>query len=290
MKKIFLTGSTSFLGSKFIELYGDQFDIFGISRSDKKHPIDLLDFAAVKKAYNDFQPDVIIHAAADLGRDQTPSNTIVETNPSITKNLIDLALLQSTPFIFTSTEAIYGGKEQTGEYVETDSYKPRSPYGESKVASEKLLMDSGLPYLITRAHRYIGINKNFTKPKQFPDAIKALVQNEKIHVDSRKLFKPCLINTIADTFVYYLENDFEKKILINLGVDQATTYYDFLLNVADTLGLNKKLIKPDGEETGWPENSTLSLEKAKTLCYPIPSYKEMLAILKHDWEDYRKDI
>ncbi len=283
MKKIFLTGSTSFLGSKFIELYGEHFNIFGISRSNRKHPVDLLDFVAVKKAYLDFQPDIIIHTAADLGRDQATSNTIVETNPAITKNLIELALLQNIPFVFTSTEAVYGGKEQTGEYSESDPYKPRSPYGESKVASEKLLIDSGLPYLITRGHRYVGVNKSYTKPKQFPDAITTLTQNKEIHVDSHKLFKPCLINNIADVFAYYIENDFGKKVLINLGVDHATTYYEFLIDVADALDLNKTLIKPDGEETGWPQNSTLSLDKAKELNYPIPSYKEVLAVLKYDW-------
>ncbi len=104
MKKIFLTGSTSFLGSKFIELYKDTYDIFGVSAHDLLHPVDLLDFEAVKKAYTAFQPDIIIHTAADLGRDQTTSNTIVHTNPAITKNLIDVAL-ESKAFQIYSARA-----------------------------------------------------------------------------------------------------------------------------------------------------------------------------------------
>lgn len=284
MKKIFLTGSTSFFGSKFVEIYGHMYEILEIARSDPDNPLDLLDFAAVKKAYEDFKPDVIIHTAADLGRDHTTSRNIVETNPAITKNLVDLATTRNTPFIFTSTEAVYGGKEQTGEYVETDPYKPRSPYGESKVTSEKILIASGLPYLITRAHRYVGINKRFDKPKQFPDTIKALSQNQKVHLDSHRLFKPCLINNIADVIVHYIEHDMNKKVLINLGVDKATTYYDFLMDVAKTLGFNQGLIKPDGEEATWPENSTLSIEKMKALGYPILSYQNLLEILKNDWQ------
>lgn len=284
MKKIFLTGPTSFLGSKFIELYENYFDIKGIARTSPQNPVDLLDFEAVKRTYDSFQPDIIIHTAADLGRDQATSNTIVQSNPAITKNLIDLALIHNTPFIFTSTEAVYGGKEQTGDYEETDPFMPRSPYGQSKVESEKLLIASGLPYLITRAHRYVGIDKHYDRPKQFPDTLNSIVNNDEVHLDSHRLFKPCLINNICDVFVHYIENDLDKKILINLGVNKATTYYDFLMDVAKTLDLNLTLIKSDGEETTWPENSTLSTKKMEQLGYPVLTYDDLLQTLKKDWE------
>lgn len=284
MKKIFLTGFTSFLGSKFVELYGESFEIKGIARTSTSDPVDLTDASAVKRAFNTFQPDIIIHTAADLGRDASTSGGIVKTNPEITKNLIDLALPNNTPLIFTSSEAVYGGKEQTGEYVETDSYKARSPYGQSKVESEKLLIASGLPYLITRSHRYVGIDKNYSRSKQFPDTLKSLTNNEEAHLDSHRLFKPCLINNICDVFVHYIDHDLGKQILINLGVDKATTYYDFLVDVAKKLGLNQELIKSDGEETTWSENSTLSIEKMRQLGYPVLTYDHLLQALKKDWE------
>src|SRR3989344_1920591 len=284
MKKVFLTGSTSFLGSKFIELYRNRFDILGIARSDPKHPIDLLDFIAVKKAYEEFQPDVIIHTAADVGINPVTTENIVETNLSSTKNLVKLAIPQNIPFVFTSTEAVYGGKEQMGEYVEDGLYKLRSPYGKSKVECEKVLIASGLPYLITRAHRYVGINKNYYKPKQFPDAVKALSQSQEVHLDSHRLCKPCLINNICEVFVHYIENDLDKKVIINLGVDKTTSYCDFMMDVAKALGFNRELIKPDGEEAAWPENGTLSIEKMKRLGYPVLSYNHLLQILKKDWQ------
>ena len=284
MKKILLTGSTSFLGSKFIELYNGRFDILGIARSDYLYPIDLLDFNAVKKVYEDFQPDIVIHCAADVGIDPSTSSTIVQTNSATTKNLAELAISHSTPFIFTSTESVYGGKEQTGGYKENDPYKPRNLYGESKVVCENILIASGLPYLITRAHRNVGINKGYNKPKQFPDAVKALGQNQEIHVDSHRLFMPCLINNICEVFTHYIDKDLDKKLILNLGVDKATTYYDFLRDVAKTLGLNQKLIKPDGEESAWPPNGTLSTEKMKRLGYPVLTYNHLLQTLKKDWQ------
>ncbi|HUD10472.1 MAG TPA: NAD(P)-dependent oxidoreductase [Candidatus Saccharimonadales bacterium] len=280
--KIFLTGSTGYVGTKFIELYGAQFDILGVSKTDKEHPVDLLKYETLKELFVSFKPDFILHLAADVGRDTTTSNEITITNPTITENLIKLALVNKTPFLFTSTEAVYGGKEKKGEYIETNKYKPRNPYGASKVASEKLVMMSGLPYLITRGHRHVGVSKDFHKPKQFSDALHSLMNGREIHLDARKLFTPVLINNICDIFAHYIANDFDRKILINVGVNKSTTFYNFMVDVAKALKINDNLIKADGEETGWPPNSTISVKKLHKLHYPSVTYQEMLNTIKVD--------
>ncbi len=282
MSKVFLTGSTSYVGTKFAEMYGSQFDILGVSRTDQEHPVDMLAFDALKKLFNDFQPDFILHLAADVGRDATTSDDITVTNPAIVQNLISLALPNKTPFIFTSTEAVYGNKEQEGGYVERDPYKPRSPYGASKVASEKLLMASGLPYLVTRGHRHVGISRNFNRAKQFPDSLRELTDGQTVHLDSHKIFTPVLINNVCDIFTHYMAHDPEKQVVINIGVDKPTTYYDFFADVAKTLGISAELLKPDGEEAGWLPNSSLSMEKLKALGYPVVSYQQMLETIKAD--------
>lgn len=280
MKRILLTGSTSFLGSKFIQLYKNQFDILGIAKSDKDNPIDILDLDGLKKLYARFNPDVIIHTAAGIKLDASQLKTI---NIKGTQNIINIAKIHNTPLIFTSSESVYGGKEQTGNYVETDPYKPRNTYAQTKVESEIMIKASGLNYLIIRPHRFVGVNKTYDKPKQFPDTLKALFQNQQVHLDSHRLFKPCLINHISQVFVHYIKHDCNKQVIINIGVDKATTYYDFIKDVMVALDLNQELIKPDGEETTWPENSTVSIEKMRGLGYPVLSYLQLLEILKQDW-------
>lgn len=281
--KIFLTGPTSYLGTKFIELYGSKYEVLGVSRNDATNPIDLLDFETVKQAYNQFQPDYIVHLAADLGRDATTSEQITKTNPAILANLIGLAKPDHTPFIFTSTEAVYGGKENGG-YVETDSYQPRSPYGDSKVESEKLLIGSGLPYLITRGHRYVGVSHNFHSPKQFPDTLKALKNGEEVHLDSKKIFTPMLINNGCDIIDHYIEHDNDKQVLVNIGVGKATTYYGFVMDVAKGIGLQTNLIHPDGNEAGWPANSSLDISKLEELGYPTFDYGDTIQAIKEDYD------
>lgn len=280
--KILVTGSTGFLGSKFIELYKNQYDILGIAKSDPAHPVDILDLHALKKLYETFQPDVIIHTAAVVDQNAN-ANKVKGPNIKGTENLVTIAQKNKTPIIFSSSESVYGGKEHTGEYIETDAYQPRSAYGETKVESEKIIMAAGIPYLLTRGHRYVGINKNFHKPKQFPDTLTALVNNQEVHLDSHRLFKPCLINHIAEVYIHYVKHNLKKSVIINLGVDKATTYFNFINDVAKKLNLNQELIKPDGEETTWPENSTLSIDKMKKLGYPVLTYSHLLETLRKDW-------
>ena len=281
MKKILLTGSTSFLGSKFIELYKDKYKILGIAKHDNEHPADLLNLETIKKIYVDFQPDVIIHIAAVVDQD---ANKVKIPNIKSTENIVAVAKINNTPIIFSSSESVYGGKEQTGKYIETDSIKPRSAYGETKAESEKIIITSGLPYLFTRCHRYVGINKNYHKPKQFPDTLKALMELQEVHLDNHRLFKPCLINHIAQIYCHYIEQDLGKNIIINLGVEKATTYYNFITDIAKELGLDETVIKPDGEETTWPNDSTLSLQRLKELGYPSLSYEKLLSTIKADWK------
>ncbi len=278
--KIILTGSTGYLGTKFINLYGSQFNILGVARTEPSNTIDLLDLVALKRVYSDFRPDFVLHLAALPGRDASTDKTIIKTTTQIIENLISLAQTNQATFIFSSTEAVYGGKEKTGGYVETDPYKPRNLHGASKVACEKLLKASGLPYLITRGHRHVGINNSFNKPKQFTDALHALQNGQVVHLDSNKLFTPVLINNMSDVFAHYMLNDSDKQLILNVGVDKDVTFYALMLDVAKTLGIETSLIKSDGDETGWPLNSSLSVKKLRELNYPFVSYQKMLETIK----------
>lgn len=280
--KIFLSGSTSFLGSKFIEQYSPEFEIFGFSKNDPINSIDMLDQKVLKDAFEKFDPDVIIHLAAVVEND---AEKVREPNIQGTQNLVDLAKIKNIPFIYMSSESVYGGKEYEGNYSEEDEYKPRSVYGETKVEAEKIIKESGLNYLILRGHRFVGVNHRYNKPKQFPDTLKSLQNGEEVHLDSKKLFKPSLINHISEVIIHYLTRDADKKLVFNIGVDKATTYYDFITDVAKIIGLDISLIKPDGEEVGWPENSTLDVSRLEKNGYPVCRYEEMLELISNEYKN-----
>lgn len=279
-RRILLSGSTSFLGSKFVQEYKNKHQILGFSLTDVSNPIDLLDTKALQVVYDTFKPDIIVHLAAVVDND---ASKVKEPNIKGTKNLVEIAKAKNTPIVYMSSESVYGGKENIGNYAETDEYKPRSVYGETKVESEKLIRSSGLNYMMLRGHRFVGINSMHSKPKQFSDTLKSLINGQSVHLDPIKLFKPCLINHLCHIIDCYVENDMNKKIIMNVGVDYAITYYDFIVDVVNELDLDSRLVLNDGEEKGWPANSTLSLDLLNSSIYPKITYRELLEILKNDW-------
>ncbi len=279
MKKIFLTWSTSYLWSRFIELFKDRYEIFGVSRLAG---CDLLDFDTVSQKFNEFQPDIIIHLAANLGRDSQSHSDITQTNPAITQHLLSLAKERKIPFVFTSTEAVYGWREDTGNYNENDTLQPRSEYWQSKVLSEALIKESGLPYLITRAHRYIGVNTLYSRPKQFPDILSKILLWEEAHLDAEKIFTPVHIDHLAHVIDFYIANKSTEKILMNIGSDVSTTFYTLMKDISHIIWVDSSKIYPDGEEKWWPLNSSLDISLLKKSEFPKMSYEEMLFKIKAD--------
>lgn len=165
-------------------------------------------------------------------------------------------------------------------YEETDEYQPRSDYGKSKVISEQYLKKSGLPYLITRGHRYIGYpSPGFARSKQFPDTLKDLVASKDIHVDSKRQVTLILIDDICDIVDRYIQHDADKQIILNMGMEKVTTYYKLWLDIAKKAGLDSRHIHDDGDEPGWLMNNTLSTRKLRELGYPQRTYEQVINVI-----------
>lgn len=275
MKKIILTGASSFTGTKFIELYGSKYHITPISRESGTNPIDLNDHEKLSALFETVRPEVVVHLAATIGRDANNAD-VLSVDTATTKSLVDLAKTHKTPFVYTSSEIVYDGRPD-GMFEETDEYHPRSDYGKSKVIGEQYVKASGLPYLITRGHRYIGYPRpGFDRPKQFTDTLKDLMSGKEIHVDSKRKVTLILIDDICDIISRYIERDLDKQIILNMGMEKATTYYDVWLDIARAAGIDVALIHPDGDEPGWLLNNTLSTQKQRDLGYPQRSYEEVI--------------
>ena len=278
MKKLLLTGASSFTGTKFIELYSNKYDISPISRNNPAAPIDLNDKGALEQLFESVKPDVVVHLAATIGRDSKNAD-VLTVDVATTKSLIDLAKEHEIPFVYTSSEIVYNGRKE-GMYEESDSYRPRSDYGKSKVISEEYLRNSGLPYLITRGHRYIGYpSPGFDRPKQFPDALREVLSGNDIHVDSKRKVTLILIDDICDIIDHYIQHDIENQLILNMGTEKVTTYYDLWLDITKVAGINPELIHGDGDEPGWLMNNSLSTKKLRKLGYPQRSYEQVVKVI-----------
>lgn len=161
--KIMITGSNGLLGQHLIKrlIETTEHTIVATGRGVCRLPFeisDLYDYFTLDitdgVAVNDFilshQPDVIIHGAAMTQPDPCELNKIEcwNVNVTATRFLTDAANKINARFIYISTDFVFDGVN--GPYKETDEPGPVNYYGSSKLAAEKVVMESKLHWSIVR--------------------------------------------------------------------------------------------------------------------------------------------
>ncbi|WP_455209242.1 dTDP-glucose 4,6-dehydratase [Kaarinaea lacus] len=142
--------------------------------------VNICDAAAVQRLFRDYQPDAVMHLAAESHVDRSIDGpaAFIETNIVGTYNLLEVTreywktLSESRRQLFRfhhiSTDEVYGSLPATGYFLETSPYQPNSPYSASKAASDHLVRawhhTYGLPVVLTNCSNNYG-------PYQFPEKL-----------------------------------------------------------------------------------------------------------------------
>ena len=199
MKRFLVTGGAGFIGSNFIQLLLQQPDLqlLNLDKLTYAGNLDSLQSVAeqpgyefiqadiciaeqVEKIINEFQPDAIVHFAAESHVDRSIDGpaAFIQTNIIGTFNLLEAArkywrelpdgAKDSFRFLHVSTDEVYGSLGATGLFTEDTPYAPNSPYSASKASSDHLVRayhhTYGLPTLTTNCSNNYG-------PYHFPEKL-----------------------------------------------------------------------------------------------------------------------
>lgn len=132
-----VTGAGGLIGNYLVQTapqFAPAWRVRGLTRAQ----LDLLDFSAVCRAFDEERPQLIIHCAA-MSRSpdcQAQPELARRINVEATARLAGLAA--EIPFVFFSSDLVFDGRK--GNYVETDPAGPLSIYAETKVAAERLVL------------------------------------------------------------------------------------------------------------------------------------------------------
>src|ERR1700694_6146443 len=151
---------------------------------------DICDRAAMDRLFADFQPDGVLHLAAEshVDRSITGAGDFVNTNIVGTFSLLEAARLywsqlsprKQSEFRFgqVSTDEVYGSLGAVGAFTEATAYDPSSPYSASKAAADHLASawhrTYGLPVVISNCSNNYG-------PFHFPEKLIPLIILNAMH-------------------------------------------------------------------------------------------------------------
>lgn len=229
-KKVFLTGHTGFKGSwmcKALQLAGA--DVYGYSLEPPTSPSlfklayieegmtsvigDIRNLDYLKKIVCNFQPEIMIHLAAQpIVRDsyKNPVNTY-EINVMGTVNFLEAARhCESVKSIINvTTDKVYFNNEWAWGYRENDQLNGIDPYSNSKSCSELITSsytrsffnDSQVGISTMRAGNVIG-GGDFANDRIIPDCIRAMQEGKDIIVRNPYSIRP--YQHVLDPIMAYL--------------------------------------------------------------------------------------
>ncbi|MGY4468057.1 dTDP-glucose 4,6-dehydratase [Bradyrhizobium sp. LB9.1b] len=141
---------------------------------------DICDRQVMDLAFADYEPDAIIHLAAESHVDRSIAGpeAFVSTNIVGTYTLLEAARIyyerlplprrKQFRFIHVSTDEVYGSLGPEDLFREDTPYRPSSPYSASKAASDHLALawfrTYGLPVIVSNCSNNYG-------PYQFPEKL-----------------------------------------------------------------------------------------------------------------------
>ena len=251
-KKIFITGHTGFKGSwltKMLTMAGASITGYALAPADDEPSLykiakldadinsvigDIRDFDALKKAFKETRPDIVIHMAAQpLVRDsyKLPRYTY-ETNVMGTVNILECVRMSDSvgSVLNVTTDKVYENIESNRGYKESDKLDGYDPYSNSKSCSELVTHsykksyfdDAGIPVSTARAGNVIG-GGDFAKDRIIPDCVRAAIAKEMIVLRNPDAVRPFqLVLDPLFTYLLIAQKQYEDKNLAgyyNVGPD-----------------------------------------------------------------------
>ena len=291
--RILVTGSNGLLGQKLTYLLQQDQGVHLIATARGKpalkitrgeyHSLDIANSDQVERVVRLTKPEVIINTAAMTQVDdcETQREACWKANVTAVENLVRSCEPLQIHLVHVSTDFIFDGSY--GPLDEDAIPAPVNYYGESKLAGERVIRNSSVPWTILRTVLVFGITEDMSRSNIVLWVKNSLAQMKTIQVVNDQWRTPTLAEDLAQGC--YLAAKKRAKGIYNISGKDFLSPYDIAIKTAEFFNLDKSLIKAtDSTKFVQPAKRPLTtgfiIDKARReLGYEPHSFEEGLEIL-----------
>jgi len=315
--KIFVAGGAGYIGSICTELLLDEgheaivFDNLGEGHRravDSRATFvrgDLANREQIQAALSSARPDAVMHFAANalVGESMHDPSKYFRNNICNGLNLLDaIVAAHSRQIVFSSTCAIFGLPEQL-PIDETAPARPINPYGESKLAFEKILrwydQIHGLKFVSLRYFNAAGATGKFGEDHRLethliPNVLKvALGQKPHVEVFGTDYETPdgtCIrdyIHIVDLARAHVLALGAAKSEFYNLGTGGGSSVREVIAACRKITGRKINTVEQP-QRPGDPPRLIASSAKVKNDLGWQPQFQSLDAIIESAWKWHQK--
>jgi dTDP-4-dehydrorhamnose reductase len=224
--------------------------------------VDLLRPSSIKKALDDFRPDLVINPAAYTAVDKAESepDQAFALNRDGARAVAAAAAEQDVPIIHLSTEYVFDGNKQ-GAYVESDPVDPQSVYGRSKLEGELAVAEANPKHIVLRTSWvYAPFGSNFVRTM-----LRLSAERERLRVVDDQVGCPTYAPDIATAIIAmartFASNGWNSRFagVIHIAGPDALTW----------CGFAREIIQGAAERGG----RSVPIDPISTSEYPTPAIR-----------------
>jgi CDP-glucose 4,6-dehydratase len=258
-KKIFVTGHTGFTGSwvcLWLQNIGSKvlgyslpphtspslFKSLGLDKTISSIYEDIGNYKLLKNSIIAFQPDIILHLAAQplVSKGYEEPLKTFNTNIMGTANILEISkyIKSLKGILCVTTDKVYKNNENQNEFVETDILGGLDPYSASKSATEIVIESFAKSYFlnnedfpvinVARGGNIIG-GGDWSQNRLFPDYVRSITSNKRLIIRSSSSIRPWqhvfdLISGYFSILASILDKNINKYTAWNLGPHEKENY------------------------------------------------------------------
>ncbi|MBS59879.1 MAG: dTDP-4-dehydrorhamnose reductase [Anaerolineaceae bacterium] len=232
--RYFVTGARGQLGATLVDMLPSK-SVFPINLPE----YDVTDIDTMRNAFDRWSVDVVIHCAAYTNVDGCALNPELANlvNAIGTRNIAHLCAEYGAVMVLLSTNEVFDGRKPYS-YTERDIPGAINPYGESKLAAERYILDILERYYIVRTSwMYAAGGANFVHT-----ILNLASQGEDIAVVTDELGVPTYAKDLASAIIEVVDRaPYGIYHLVNSG---HVSRYGFARQVLNLTGYSSLAIKP----------------------------------------------